>query len=124
MNHSDIIVYVFQLKQMNFLNQIIKKKIFNEIVTQTHTIEYQKHELSHMHLLLFMISDNCILNVNKIDDVVLTHISKLTIDSDKSLITIIKKFIIHNSCSQKRDTNTLCLISDSDDNSRKCDFIK
>ena len=73
-----------------------------------------------MHLLLFIISDNHILNMNKIDDVVLTHILKLIINLDRSLIVIIKKFIIHNLCNQKRNINISCLVSDSDDDSRKC----
>ena len=105
---------------MNFLNQIIKKKIFDEIVTQIYIIEYQKCKLSHMYLLLFMTDDNCILNINKINDVVLICISKLTINSDKSLTVIVKKFMIHDLYNQKKDINTLCLILNNDDNLRKC----
>ena len=50
----DFIAGVFNLKARHFLNDLKKKNIFGRYKGLVRTIEYQKRDLPHMHLLLFL----------------------------------------------------------------------
>jgi len=58
LDHPDLISRVFSLKQQDLLHQIRSKKIFGRFLGCVWTIEYQKRGLLHMHLLVFLHSDD------------------------------------------------------------------
>ena len=57
----DIIVCVFQLKKEALLKEI-QEGLFGKVGGLVHTIEFQKHGLPHMHLLIFLRSVHIIYN--------------------------------------------------------------
>ena len=53
-NCLNIVSHVFHLKVQFLLNDLKKTQVFGQYTGSVYTIEYQKHELPHMHLLLFL----------------------------------------------------------------------
>ncbi|EJU03566.1 hypothetical protein DACRYDRAFT_38770, partial [Dacryopinax primogenitus] len=53
-DQPDLVAQVFHLKPNEVLELIYKGNIFGKAVVQVYTIEYQKHSLLHMHLLVFL----------------------------------------------------------------------
>ncbi|RXW16701.1 hypothetical protein EST38_g9156 [Candolleomyces aberdarensis] len=53
-DRPDLVVRVLQLKKQVLLDCIIKGKIYGEVDAYVYSIEFQKHGLPHMHLLLFL----------------------------------------------------------------------
>ena len=88
-NCFDIVTCVFKLKQIDLLTQLIKKWIFDTSVANTFIIEFQKCDLSHVHLLLFLHRDNHVINVKQIDDTVLICLLIEIENLNDFLITII-----------------------------------
>jgi hypothetical protein len=52
--YPDLIAQAFHLKVESFLDDMMNKHIFGEAVRHVYTVEYQKHGISHIHLLLFL----------------------------------------------------------------------
>lgn len=53
-DRPDIMACVFNQKMKHLLKRIKKDKIFGEVSGMVYTVEFQKHGLPHMHLLLFL----------------------------------------------------------------------
>ena len=51
-NCPDLIVHIFNMYKSSLMEEISKKEIFDSILGYVYTIEFQKQELPHMHLLL------------------------------------------------------------------------
>ncbi len=49
---------VFQLKKEALLDEIKKGGIFEKVMAMVHTIEFQEHGLPHMHLMIFLDSED------------------------------------------------------------------
>ena len=53
-NRPDLVARVFQLKKNQFLDDIIKGKIFGQSVAHLWVIEHQKQGLPHIHILIIL----------------------------------------------------------------------
>ena len=53
-NRPDLVARVFQLKKKQFLDDIIKGKIFGESIAHLWVIEHQKRGLPHIHILIIL----------------------------------------------------------------------
>ena len=56
-NHPDIVARVFKIKKEQLIDDIYKKEIFGRVVAYVYVIEFQKHGLPHLHLLV-VLEDN------------------------------------------------------------------
>jgi len=56
-NRSDIISWVFEQKKKALL-KLIDNGFFGTTITYIHTIEFQKRGLPHIHLLIFLYSQD------------------------------------------------------------------
>ena len=88
-NHPDIVACVFHLRQKEMV-QKLKQGLFACFQGCVWTIEYQKQGLSHMHLLLFLYSEDSFLNTDKIDQIISAELPDPNLDQDGSLTNIIK----------------------------------
>ena len=53
-DHPDLVTRVFEMKRNAVLDYIYKHGIFGAAVAFVDVIEFQKHTLPHMHLLIFL----------------------------------------------------------------------
>jgi len=56
-NHPDIVSWVFQQKKKALL-KLIDNGFFSITIAHIHTIEFQKRDLLHIHLLIFLYSQD------------------------------------------------------------------
>ena len=77
----------------------LRKYILEKIIIDIHIIEFQKWDLSYMHILLIMNHDDNIRDIEDIDDIIYTKISDCSINSD--LYDIITSNMMHDSCDSK-----------------------
>ncbi len=73
-DQPDIVAKVFQLKKEFLLDEIKKGGIFRKVRAMVNTIEFQKHGLPHMHLLIFLDSEDKICTPADADSVSCTQI--------------------------------------------------
>ncbi|ESK82929.1 transcriptional factor b3 [Moniliophthora roreri MCA 2997] len=69
-DRPDLISRVFHLKKQALIDDITKKHIFGPAVAFVYTIEFQKHGLPHMHLLIFLQHDHKLLTPAAIDSTI------------------------------------------------------
>jgi hypothetical protein len=58
-DRSDLVARVFHMKLNHLLYGLKRKHIFGRYCGSVWTIEYQKHDLPHLHLLLFLYPYDC-----------------------------------------------------------------
>ena len=92
----DIIVRVFYLKVKSLLHEIKKNNIFGKYEGCVWTIEYQKRGLPHLHLLLFLHSDDQFLTTDKIDEVVCAELPAQ--ETQPELYKIVTTTMLHGPC--------------------------
>ena len=63
-------------------------------------MEYQKCELSHCHIFLFLTAQNCTLNSDWINNYIQAEFPKPALNSDDKLTEMMKKIIMHNPCEE------------------------
>jgi Helitron helicase-like domain at N-terminus len=104
-------VRVTQLKFQAFLKEI-KSGLFSAILAYVYTVKYQKRGLPHFHLLLFLDykapSYEGFLSLRYVNNIILAELPPPKIDSDRSLIKIVKGYILHRKCGQE-DPLALCI---------------
>ncbi|XP_058219104.1 uncharacterized protein LOC131329751 [Rhododendron vialii] len=87
-HRPDLVARVFELKRKCLMSEIKKKQVFGKIVGYVYTIEYQKRELPHMHLLLFLQGPDKIHTCAQVGKVVCAELSDPI--EDPSLFDTIK----------------------------------
>ena len=73
MDRPDLVTCVFHAKQQALL-KIICDGYFGQVARFVYTIEYQKHGLPHMHLLIFLEQQDKISTVEQIDAIISAQI--------------------------------------------------
>ena len=51
LDRPDLVAYVFKLKKQQLIRDLGIEMIFGKIIARTHSIEFQKRELPHMHII-------------------------------------------------------------------------
>ncbi len=94
-DRPDIIARVFNLKFESMLEDIMQKSIFRKAVRHVYTVEYQKHGLPHIHLIVFLDRSSHIATPKAVDQVISTELP----DHDNPrLFQLVKTFMIHGPC--------------------------
>jgi hypothetical protein len=97
-NRSNIVTRVFQMKTKQLIKNVKKRYVFDKCENVVWIVKYQKRELSHIHLLMFLRSKNQFLILKRIDDIVCAKLSNFVLNFDEILRNIIQKQMIHESC--------------------------
>ena len=99
MNRPDLVTCVFHVKQQALL-KIIHDGYFGQVAGFVYTIEYQKHGLPHMHLLIFLKQQDKISTIEQIDTIISAQIPDSQIHPQ--LYSAISKYMLHGPCSPQR----------------------
>jgi hypothetical protein len=98
-DRPDIVTQVFKLKKDALLNDIKEKGIFGKAVAMVYTIEFQKRGLPHMHLLLFLDSQNKIHTTADVDAVSCAQIPDPELQP--LLYQTVTNCMLHGPCGEK-----------------------
>ncbi|CAF4970287.1 unnamed protein product, partial [Rotaria sp. Silwood1] len=69
-DRPDLVTRVFRLKLKEFLDDIVKRKIFGEILAYVYVIEHQKRGLSHAHCLFTLSNEDKIKRADDVDNII------------------------------------------------------
>ncbi len=95
-NQLNIIAQVFHEKIKTLLQNL--KTQYDQYLNIIWTIEYQKHNLSHIHILLFLHRENNFLEWVHMNELICAELLNLNIDLNESLRCIIESQLTYNSC--------------------------
>ncbi len=95
-NQSNIVTQVFHEKIKTLLQNL--KTQYNQYLDIVWTIEYQKHDLPHIHILLFLHQENNFLERACMNELICAELLNFNIDLNKSLRRIVKSQLMHDSC--------------------------
>lgn len=97
---------------------IKSKNIFEQFYKNVYTIEYQKYDLPHMHLLNFLHPNNQFLEASHINEIICTKFSNFKTDLSRELIRIMTLIIVNK---PYRDINPhFPFMSNAKDGPLKC----
>ena len=100
-DRPDLIARVFRLKMLALLHDLKETQIFGRFKGYVWTIEYQKRGLPHMHLLLFLHSEDRFLNADKIDQIVMAELPDAEMDPSGQLTELVKSMMVHGPCGEQ-----------------------
>ncbi|KAH1060573.1 hypothetical protein GYH30_004170 [Glycine max] len=95
-NRPDIVSRIFILKYEQMLLDLTKGQLLGKVVAYMHTIEFQKRGLPHVHLLLFLHSDNKYPSSTDIDQIISAEIPSH--EDDPKLYRLVQNHMIHGPC--------------------------
>ena len=104
-DRPDLVACVFYQKQQALL-QKIQKGYYGPVVRLVYTIKYQKHGLSHMHLLIFLEDEHKILAIEQIDAFIFAQIPDPI--AHPQLYDAVSRYMIHNCSPQCCVENGRC----------------
>ncbi len=116
-NQLNIIARIFHEKIKTLLQNL--KTQYNRYLDIVWTIEYQKHNLSHIHILLFLHQENNFLEQACVNELICAELLDLNIDLNKSLRRIVESQLTHDSC-DVWNSSALCMKDNSKDSERVC----
>ena len=98
-DRPDLVARVFHAKQQALLKKI-RDGYFGQVAGFVYTIEYQKRGLPHMHLLIFLESQDKITTVDQIDAIISAQIPDSQIYPQ--LHSAVSKYMLHGPCTPQR----------------------
>jgi len=103
---KDIVERVFEMKKNELLDDVLKKKIFGNVIAHMYSIEFQKRGLPHMHLLIILQQEDKISTADDCDKVVSAEIP----DPIKNPIlhNLVTKFNLHGPCGVDHPKSSCC----------------
>lgn len=104
-NRPDIVVRVFHAKVKELLRLLHTVKIFGSVKAYLYTVEYQKRNLPHIHLLLTLEDDCKFRSPDEIDKVVSAEIPD---PSNEKLFKLVQAHMIHGPCGNL-NPNCVCM---------------
>jgi len=94
----ELVASGFNVKVRDLLDQIRHKEVFGPWLGSVWTIEYQKWRLPHLHLLVFLRTDNQFLTADKIDDFISAELPAADDAIGQELRGIIETTMVHTHC--------------------------
>ncbi|KAH1053373.1 hypothetical protein AAZX31_08G266500 [Glycine max] len=95
-DRPDIVSRIFILKYEQMLSDLTNGQLLGKVVAYMHTIEFQKRELPHVHLLLFLHPDNKYSSSTDIDQIISAEIPSHK--DDPELYRLVQNHMIHGPC--------------------------
>ena len=96
----DLVARVFKMKLTDFLDTIIKGKIFGEVIAYFGAIEWQKRGLPHAHFLFTLAEEDAPKTPEQIDKIISAEIPdpESNDPAQKKLHELVKKYMVHGPC--------------------------
>ncbi|KAL8090536.1 hypothetical protein AgCh_039840 [Apium graveolens] len=106
----DVVARVFKMKVDQLMNMIRKKNCFGRCIGVMHVIEFQKRELPHTHILIWLHPDDKPKIIEQIDKMVSVEIPDPEID----LVgyNVVSNYMIHEPCGPDY-TKSPCMVKDN-----------
>ncbi len=79
------------MKTKQLIENVKKRHVFDKYENVVWIVKYQKRELSHIHLLMFLRSKNQFLTSKRIDDILCVKFSNFVLNRDEILRNIIQE---------------------------------
>ena len=98
-DRPDLVTQVFYAKQQALL-RMIRDGYYRPVAGFVYTIEYQKHGLPHMHLLVFLEEGHKINTMEQVDAIISAQIPDPAIHPQ--LHQAVTKYMLHGPCSHQR----------------------
>jgi hypothetical protein len=98
-NRPDICARVFHIKFKELMNDIIKNKIFGNVISNKDVIEFQKRGLPHAHIFLKLDKNEKPKTTDDYDKIISAEIPEKSIN--QNLYETITKFNNHTPCNNK-----------------------
>jgi hypothetical protein len=103
------------MKTKQLIEDVKKRHVFDKCENVVWIVKYQKRELSHIHLLIFLRSKNRFLISKRINDIICAKLSNSFLNRDEVLRYIIQKQMIYESC-EIANFFEICMIRTAIDN--------
>ncbi|KAH0682869.1 hypothetical protein KY289_020621 [Solanum tuberosum] len=100
-DRPDIITRVFKIKLDHLIKDLRDNKVFGEVKAVIYTIEFQKRELPHAHILLFL--HDKFPNVGDIDAIISAELPDKLLDPD--YYVAVTNFMMHGPCGSIRKSS-------------------
>lgn len=81
-DRPDLCARVFHQKQMELMDDLIKRNVFGRSTSHLYTIEFQKRGLPHAHILLILAPEDKLHNADDYDTVITAEIPDRNQDPD------------------------------------------
>ncbi len=117
-NQLNIVARVFHEKIKTLLQNL--KTQYDRYLDIVWTIEYQKRDLSHIHILLFLHQENNFLERACMNKLICAELLDFNIDLNESLRRIVKSQLTHDSC-DVWNSSASCMKDNSKDSERVCE---
>jgi len=88
-----------QLKKQELLDLITKKGILGHTVAHVYTIEFQKHGLPHMHLLIWFKEEHKLKTPEDVDSLISAEFPE---DTNSRLFGLVKELMTHGPCGSEK----------------------
>ncbi|CAF1487910.1 unnamed protein product, partial [Rotaria sordida] len=106
----DLVTRVFRWKLKGFLDDIVKRKIFGEILAYVYVIEHQKRGLPHAHCLFTLSNEDKIKTADDVDNIISAELPNR--NEQLELYNIILTQNIHGPCG-RLNPKSLCMVEGS-----------
>jgi hypothetical protein len=95
-NRPDLVTRVFHLKKSALLEDIMTHEIFGPVSAHIYTVEFQKHGLPHMHLLIFLKQGHKITTTDDVDAIICAYWPNPV--AEPVLFEVVKRCMVHGPC--------------------------
>jgi len=119
LDRPDLVARIVHLKQKALLKELKKDNICGEFYGYVWTIEYQKRGLPHMHLLLFLNTDDQFLTPENINRIISAELPEPVSECTQELRNIITSYMIYGPCGLEFP-NTPCYMSNGNNRPKSC----
>ncbi|XP_055387399.1 uncharacterized protein LOC129616004 [Condylostylus longicornis] len=109
-DRQDLVIRVFNLKLKEFLDDIVKKRIFGEVIAYVYVIEHQKRGFPYAHCLFTLSSQDKIRTSDDVNSIISAEIPSQ--EQHPDLYTKVLIHNIHGPCGQL-NPNSICMIDES-----------
>ncbi|CAF4267317.1 unnamed protein product, partial [Rotaria sordida] len=109
-DRPDLVTRVFRLKLKEFLDDIVKRKIFGEILAYVYVIEHQKRGLPHARCLFTLSNEDKIKTADDVDNIISAELPNR--NEQLELYNIILTQNIHGPCG-RLNPKSRCMVEGS-----------
>lgn len=102
-NRPDLVVRVFKAKLTILQDRIMKDKLFGEVASVVHVVEFQKRGLPHAHFLVILQPSSKLLTPEAYDRFVSAELPDK--DADPYLYGLVVKHMMHGPCGELNNEN-------------------
>ncbi len=97
-NRPDLVSRVFRQKLRELMKDLLDDAVLGTVVAYTYVVEFQKHGLPHVHVLLVMDAKDKPRTAHDIDRLVSAELPSIT--KQKPLRELVERYMVHGPCGE------------------------